>query len=39
MFHILSILTDHIATSQLTTIKSQVTGVFMVQKNKKKNKN
>ena len=33
MFHILNILTDHIATSQLTTIKSQVTGVFMIQKN------
>ena len=27
MLHILGILTDHVATSQLATIKSQVTGV------------
>ena len=39
MLHILSILTDHIKTSELDTIKSQVTGDYMIQKNKKKNKN
>ena len=39
MLHILSILTDHIKTSQLDTIKSQVTGDYMIQKNTKKNKN
>ena len=35
--HILGILTDHIATSQLATTKSPVTCVFMIQKNTKKN--
>ena len=38
MLHILGILTDHIATSHLATTKSQVTGVYMIQKNTKKNK-
>ena len=37
MLHALGILTDHIATSQLATIKSQVTGVYMNHKNTKKN--
>ena len=37
MHHILCILTDHIATSQLDTIKSTVTGDYMIQKNTKKN--
>ena len=39
MLHILNILTDHIATSQLDTITSQVTGDYMILKNTKKNKN
>ena len=38
MLHILGILADHIATSQLDTIKSQVTGDYMILKNIKKNK-
>ena len=38
MLHILGILADHIATSQLDTIKSQVTGDYMISKNIKKNK-
>ena len=37
VLHILGILTDHIATSQFATIKSQVTGVSIIQKNTKKN--
>ena len=37
MLNTLGILTDHIATSQLATIKSQVTGAYMNQKNTKKN--
>ena len=37
--HILGILTDHIETCQLDTIKSQVTGDYMILKNTKKNKN
>ena len=37
MLHILGILTDHIATSQLGTITSQVD--YMILKNAKKNKN
>ena len=37
VFHILGILTDHIATSQLATIRSQVACVYMIQKNTKKN--
>ena len=37
ILHILSILADHITTSQLTTIKSQVTGVYMIEKNTKRN--
>ena len=36
--HILGILADHIATTQLDTIKSQVTGDYMISKNIKKNK-
>ena len=32
MLHTVSILTDHIATSQLAIIKSQATGVYMIQK-------
>ena len=36
--HILGILTDHIATIQLGTIKSQVTGDYMILKNKNKDK-
>ena len=39
MLHVLDILTDHIAASQLDTIKSQVTGDYMIRKNTKKNKN
>ena len=39
MLHILGIVTDHMATSQLDTIKSQVTGDYMISKNTKKNKN
>ena len=35
--HILDILAGHIVTSQLATIKSQVTGAYMTQKNTKKN--
>ena len=38
MLHILCILADHIATSQLDNIKSQVTGDYMISKNIKKNK-
>ena len=38
MLHILGILADHIATSQLDTIKSQVTGDYMISENVKKNK-
>ena len=38
MLHILGILTNHIATSQLDTIKSQVTGDYIIRKNTKKNK-
>ena len=38
MLCILGILADHIATSQLDTIKSQVTGNYMILKNIKKNK-
>ena len=38
ILHILGILADHIATSQLDTIKSQVTGDCMLIKNTK-NKN
>ena len=38
MLHILGILTNHIATSQLNTIKSQVTGDYIIRKNTKKNK-
>ena len=38
MLQILGILADHIATSQLDTIKSQVTGDYMTSKNIKKNK-
>ena len=37
ILHIFSILTDHAATSQLTTTKSQVTGVYMIKKNTKRN--
>ena len=39
MLRILSMSTDHIATNQLDTIKSQMTGDFMIRKNTKKNKN
>ena len=38
MLHILDILADHIVTSQLDTIKSQVTGDCTILKNIKKNK-
>ena len=38
MLHILGILTDHIATFHLVTIKSQVTGDYMILKNTKNNK-
>ena len=37
MLHIFGRLTGHTATSQLATIKSQVTGVYMIRKNTKKN--
>ena len=37
MLQILGILLYHIATNQLATIKSQVTGVYMIRKNTKKN--
>ena len=37
MLHILGILTDHIATSKLATIKSQVTSVNVIRKDIKKN--
>ena len=33
MLHILGILSDHIATSQLDTIKTIVTGDYMISKN------
>ena len=36
MLDIFSFFTDHLATSQLATIKSQLTDVFMIQKNTKK---
>ena len=36
MLHIASILTDHIATSQLDSINCQVTGDYIIQKNTKK---
>ena len=39
MHHILTIFTNHIATSQFATIKSQVTGVYMIKNNTKNNKN
>ena len=39
LIHIVDILTDHIATSQLDTIKSQVPGDYLILKNTKKNKN
>ena len=39
MLHIVSILTDHIVTSQFDTIKSQVPGDYLIPKNTKKNKN
>ena len=39
MLHIIGILTDHIATSQLDTIKSQVPGDYLILKTTKKNKN
>ena len=39
MLHILGIFTDHIAASQFDTIKSQVTGDYMILKNTKENKN
>ena len=37
MLQILGILLYHIATNQLATIKSQVTGVYMIRKNTEKN--
>ena len=37
--HIVGIFTDHIATSQLDTIKSEVPGDCVILKNTKKNKN
>ena len=39
MLHIVGILTDHIATSQLDTIKSQVPGDYLILQNIKQNKN
>ena len=39
MLYILGILPDHMATSQLAAIKSQVTGVYIIQKNTKKDGN
>ena len=39
MLHTLGILTNHMETSQLDTIKSQVTGDYMILKNTKKSKN
>ena len=36
MLDIFSFFTDHLATSQLATIKSQLNDVFMIQKNTKK---
>ena len=39
MLHILGILKDHIATSQLDTKKNIMTGEYMILKNTKKNKN
>ena len=36
MHHILIIFTNHIATSQFAAIKSQVTGVYMIKNNTKK---
>ena len=38
MLHILGIPADHIATSQLDTIKSQVTDDYMISNNIKKDK-
>ena len=37
LLHILGILTDHVATSQLDDTKSQVTGDYVILKNTKKN--
>ena len=37
MLHTLGILKDHISTSQLATIKSQVIGAYVNQKNTMKN--
>ena len=37
IFYILDILTDHIAISQLATVKSQEAGVYMIRENAKKN--
>ena len=39
MLHIFDSFTDQIATSQLDTKKSQVTGDYMILKNTKKKKN
>ena len=39
MLHIVGILTNHIANSQMDTIKSQVLGDYLIPKNTKKNKN
>ena len=39
LIHIVGILTDHIATNQLDTIKSQVPGDFLILKKTKKNIN
>ena len=39
MLHIVGILTDHIAASQLDAIKSQVLGDYPILKNTKNNKN
>ena len=39
VLHILGILADHVAISQLDTIKGQVTGDYVISKNIKKNKN
>ena len=39
IFHILGILTHHTATSQLAKIKSQMSGVYMIRKNRKRREN
>ena len=39
MLHVVGILTDHIAASQLDAIKSQVLGDYLILKNTKNNKN